>query len=92
MLFMVVALVFGAVAAILVKVLPGPLGDVDYLVVGAIATFLAMLTLFFILVKGGAKMPDVFFKRRARNGETGEQEPAAGDSAESPESGGSGGD
>ncbi len=93
LLFVIVALVFGVTAAILLKVLPAPLGDVDYLVIGAIATFIAMLALFFILIKGGAKMPDVFYKRRIRNSEPGDGEPAAGDSAESsPERGSSGGD
>ena len=89
LLLLIIALLFGVTAGILVKVLPGPLGDVDYLVVGAIATFVSMLALFFILIRGGAKMPDVFFKRRVRNVEPREGPPPPDSTESSPQGGGS---
>lgn len=62
-----VFLVFGVVAAILVKLTPGPLTDSDFLVIGSVATLLALLVLFFGLVGvGGGKRGGMFFKKRNR--------------------------
>ncbi len=60
--------VFAAVAAILLRVMPGPLRQLDYLVIGAIATFTALLLLFVILTTTGTKAPNVFYKRREKDG------------------------
>jgi len=59
-------LVFASVAAILGRVMPKPLKDTDYLVIGAVATFVALLALFTVLITTWVKAPDVFFKRRKR--------------------------
>jgi hypothetical protein len=64
-LALAVALVFTAVAAIMVKVLPAPLKDSDYLVIGSVATLVALLVLFFALIST-TKSTDVFFKRRRK--------------------------
>jgi hypothetical protein len=59
-------LVFGAVAAIMVKLMPEPLGDSDYLVIGSVATLVSLLLLFLVLVSTRLKSKDVFFKRRKK--------------------------
>jgi hypothetical protein len=60
------ALVFGAVAAIMIRLMPGPLEDSDYLVIGSVATLVAMLALFLMLVTTRLKSSDVFFKKRKK--------------------------
>lgn len=61
-----VILVFGVVAAIMVKLMPAPLTDSDFLVIGSVATLLALLVLFFGLVGTRIKGSDTFFKKRSR--------------------------
>jgi hypothetical protein len=58
--------VFGVVAAIMLKVMPAPLKDSDYLVIGSVATLVSLLTLFFGLVSTSMKSSDTFFKRRKK--------------------------
>jgi ABC-type Fe3+-siderophore transport system permease subunit len=58
--------VFAVVALIMVKIMPGPLKDSDYLVIGSVATLVALLALFFGLVSTSMKASDVFFKRRKK--------------------------
>jgi hypothetical protein len=58
--------VFGVVAAIMIKVMPAPLKDSDYLVIGSVATLVSLLTLFFGLVSTSFKSSDTFFKRRKK--------------------------
>ena len=43
--------VFAVTVAILLQVLPGPHKPTDYLVIGAVATLLCILLLFFLLIK-----------------------------------------
>ena len=64
-LALAVALVFTAVAAIMYKVMPSPLKDSDYLVIGSVATLVALLVLFFALIST-TKSSNVFFKRRRK--------------------------
>lgn len=64
-LALAVALVFTAVAAIMYKVMPSPLKDSDYLVIGSVATLVALLVLFSALIST-TKSSDVFFKRRRK--------------------------
>jgi len=59
-----VVLVFAVVAAILVRLMPGPLKDTDYLVAGSVATGISLLVLFLGLI--GARSSDTFFKRRKK--------------------------
>jgi hypothetical protein len=58
--------VFAVVAAIMIKLMPSPLKDSDYLLIGSVSTLLALLALFLALVSTTLKSPDVFFKRRKK--------------------------
>ena len=62
-----IAIVFFAVAAIMLKVLPAPHSSTDYLVIGASATMVSMVVLFVVLITGFVKNPDVFYKKRAKD-------------------------
>ncbi len=62
-----IAIVFLAVAAIMLKVLPAPHSQTDYLVIGAAATMVSMVVLFLVLITGFVKNPNVFYKKRVRN-------------------------
>jgi hypothetical protein len=61
-------LVFGATAAILVRLMPAPMKDSDYLVVGSVATLAGLLALFLVLISTSVKTRDVFFKKRRKRG------------------------
>ena len=63
-----VIVVFGLVAVVLLKLMPVPHRDVDYMVVGALATLVSMGLLFFILLKTTLKGQDVFSKKRKGDG------------------------
>ena len=55
-------LAFFALATILLRLMPGPHKATDYLVVGAISTFVCLLLLFFVMMKTMQKPED--YKRR----------------------------
>lgn len=57
-------LTFIAVVAILMRVMPGPRKETDYLVIGTLATFAALGLLFLVLVTTIFKDPSALFKRR----------------------------
>jgi hypothetical protein len=59
------ACVFGVVAAIMIRLMPAPLADSDYLVIGSVATLVSLLILFLGLV-ATSKSADVFFKKRKK--------------------------
>jgi hypothetical protein len=61
-----VVCVFTLVAVIMLRVMPGPLKDSDYLVIGSVATLMSMLVLFFVLVTTSVKSKNLFFKRRKK--------------------------
>lgn len=65
-LVLAVLLVFGVTVAIGLKLLPGPHTDTDYLVVGSIATLLALAALFGVLLATVFKGSGAFFQRRQR--------------------------
>lgn len=48
-----IAVLFVASIVILLKVIPGPHTKTDYLVIGAVATFLSMALLFVVLLNSG---------------------------------------
>ena len=58
--------VFVVVAAIMLKVMPAPLKESDYMVIGSVATLLALGVLFLVLVSTTMKSTDVFFKKRRK--------------------------
>jgi hypothetical protein len=55
--------VFGASAMILMRVVPGPLKELDYMVIGTVSVMLALLVVFLMVIKS-ARSGDLFFKRR----------------------------
>jgi hypothetical protein len=55
---------FGVVVLIGLRLLPQPHTETDYLVVGTIATLVAIALLFAILITTWVRSADVFFKRR----------------------------
>ena len=63
-----VLFVFAAVSGIMLRFMPEPLKDSDYLVIGSVATLVALLVLFFGLVGMGTsfKGRDTIFKRRKK--------------------------
>ena len=65
MLALAVALVFAVVAGVMLAVMPGPLKNSDYLVIGSVATLVALLALFFAMIST-TKSANVFFKRRKK--------------------------
>jgi uncharacterized membrane protein YadS len=58
------AVLFIAVVLIGLRLLPEPRSEADYLVVGGIATLVAMGLLFAVLLTTWVRSPNVFFKRR----------------------------
>ena len=65
-LALVVLIVFGATSAIMVRLMPAPLKDPDYVVIGSVATLVSILVLFFGLAGTSSKGRDMFFKRRKK--------------------------
>lgn len=59
-------LIFAAVAGIMLRLMPAPLKDSDYLVIGTVATLVSMLALFLLLITASGKKSNVFFKRRKK--------------------------
>jgi CDP-diglyceride synthetase len=56
-------LVFAAVAAVIVRFMPQPVEDSDFLIAGSVATLVALLVLFLGLVP---RSGDVFVKKRRK--------------------------
>ena len=58
--------VFAVAAALMVAIMPTPLKDTDYLVIGSIATLVSLLVMFLALRATQLKTPDTFFKKRRK--------------------------
>jgi hypothetical protein len=58
--------VFVVVAAVMLKLMPAPLKESDYMVIGSVATLLALGVLFLVLVSTTLKSSDVFFRKRRK--------------------------
>ena len=58
--------VFGVAAVVMLKLMPSPLKDTDYLVIGSVATLVSLLVMFLVLIATRLKTPDPFFKRRKK--------------------------
>ena len=56
--------IFCMVAAILLRMMPSPRREVDYLVIGGLSTLVAMVALFIVLITTWLRGEDTFFKRR----------------------------
>jgi membrane protein DedA with SNARE-associated domain len=60
------AIIFGVTVAIGLKIVPGPHTESDYLVIGSVATLLALVVLFAVLLTTWLRSPDVFYKKRPK--------------------------
>ncbi len=58
--------VFAAVAGIMLKLMPAPLKDSDYLIIGSVSTMVSLVLLFVLLIVTSGKASTVFFKRRRK--------------------------
>lgn len=58
--------VFAVAAAVMVAIMPAPLKDSDYLVIGSIATLVALLVMFVALIATRTKSANPFFKKRRK--------------------------
>jgi hypothetical protein len=58
--------VFVVVAALMLQFMPAPLKESDYMVIGSVATLLALGAVFLVLVSTTMKSTDVFFKKRRK--------------------------
>ena len=58
--------VFVVVAAVMLKVMPAPLKESDFIVIGSVATLVALGVVFLGLVTTTLKSSDVFFKKRRK--------------------------
>jgi len=58
--------VFGVAAMVMLRLMPAPLKDTDYLVIGSVATLVSLLVMFLILIATRLKTPDPFFKKRRK--------------------------
>ncbi len=57
--------VFVIVAAVMVKLMPSPLKESDAMVIGSVATLVALLVMFLVMVST-TKSSNVFFKKRRK--------------------------
>lgn len=57
---------FISAVIVLSRVVPGPHSPSDYLIIGCLATMIALFALFMILITTWLKIPDLFFKRRKK--------------------------
>lgn len=65
MLGLAAVCVFAAVALVMLSVMPAPLKESDYMVIGTVATLAALLVLF-VAVISTTKSRNVFFKKRRK--------------------------
>jgi hypothetical protein len=64
-----VLFIFVAVTALLLKLMPGPRKDSDYLVIGSVSTLISLAVVFVLVTatsRRSGKLTDVFFKRRRK--------------------------
>lgn len=57
---------FISAVIVLSQVVPGPHSPTDYLIIGCLATMIALFALFLILISTWLKNPELFFKRRKK--------------------------
>ncbi|MEO8025537.1 MAG: hypothetical protein ABI823_03650, partial [Bryobacteraceae bacterium] len=61
-----IAVIFALIAVILLNIMPAPLRQTDYMIIGAVSTLVSMLVLFLVLTATTMKTPNTFFKRRLK--------------------------
>ena len=57
---------FGGAAFLMIQLMPQPMKNSDYLVVGSVGTLVALLVLFLAVVSTSKGTKDVFFKKRKK--------------------------
>jgi ABC-type Fe3+-siderophore transport system permease subunit len=57
--------VFAVAAAVMLAIMPEPLKDTDYLVIGSVATLASLLVMFVVTI-ATRKSTDPFFKKRKK--------------------------
>ena len=57
--------VFVVIAAVMLKLMPAPLKEFDYMVIGSVATLASLAVMFLVLISTG-KSSNVFFKKRRK--------------------------
>jgi hypothetical protein len=66
LLALALVFVFAAVAAIMYKLMPAPLKDSDYFVIGSVATLVSLGVLFALIVTTSKDAGNIFFKKRKK--------------------------
>ena len=61
-----IAIVFGLVAVVLATVMPRPLRQTEFMIIGAVSTLVSMLVLFLVLTATTMKTSDLFYKKRGK--------------------------
>jgi Na+/melibiose symporter-like transporter len=69
---------FGITAIVLMKTLPGPITERDYFIIGCLSTLVSLFALFLVLITTWIKSPNLFFKKRKREDESGPSRPTSG--------------
>ena len=57
---------FGISVIVLIRLVPGPHTQRDYMIIGCLATLVSLFAVFLILISTSMKNPNVFYKRRKR--------------------------
>ena len=65
MLALAAICVFAIVAAVMTRLMPQPMRDSDFLIIGSVATLVALLVLFLVMIST-TKSSNVFFKKRKK--------------------------
>ncbi len=65
MLVLAALCVFVVIAGVMLKVMPAPLKDSDYMVIGSVATLASLLVLFLVVIST-SKSSNIFFKKRRK--------------------------
>jgi len=63
---LVAIVIFALVAAIILRFMPEPLSDQDYLIAGSVASLGALSVLFLGLIFARGKSQNIFFKKRPK--------------------------
>lgn len=66
-LVLAMIIVFGAVVTILFQIIPEPRKETDYLVIGTLATFASLATLFVVLISTVFKDSNTLFVKRKKD-------------------------
>jgi uncharacterized BrkB/YihY/UPF0761 family membrane protein len=61
-----ILLVFLITVAVLIRIIPAPRSETDYLVIGGVATLVSMAALFVVLITTVFRSPDTFSRKRKR--------------------------